>query len=169
VLHLLRIRTHSPLTWDERYPLFIRRAGFLPLGRHVTASLTLMDSATLMALMHRWCLETHKFHLPCGDTMVTLQDVTIILSLPIDSTPVCGPVSLAGWRDFVGAIIPPLRHCRKPQGQELSGNHSGWLTTNFDTYLLGAEDGVIQRYARSCLLHMADELLFSNLILFLCN
>jgi hypothetical protein len=115
VLHLLRIRTHSPLTWDERYPLFIRRAGFLLLGQLVTGSLTLMDSATLMALMHRWCPETHKFHLPCGDTMVTLQDVTIILSLPIDSTPVCGPVSLAGWRDFVGAIIPPPPPTTLPQ------------------------------------------------------
>jgi hypothetical protein len=50
-----------------------------------------------------------------------------------------------------------------------SGVHFGWLTANIDTYTEGTEDGVIQRYARSCLWHMDDDLFFSNLIQFLCN
>jgi hypothetical protein len=30
--------------------------------------------------------------------------------------------------------------------------HSGWLTTHFDTCPEDAEDGAVQRYARTCLL-----------------
>jgi hypothetical protein len=91
--------------WDERYLLFIRCAWFLPLARLVIDALPMMDSAVLTTLVDQWCLDTHKFHLPCGETTVTLQDVTMILGLPIDDTPICGPVSPAGWRDFVGATI----------------------------------------------------------------
>jgi hypothetical protein len=66
---------------------------FLPLARLITGGLPLMDSTTLMALEDRWRLETHMFHLACGETTVTLQDITMILGLPIESTPVCGPMS----------------------------------------------------------------------------
>jgi hypothetical protein len=41
----------SPLTWDEWYESFIRRAGFLPLARLVTRGLPLMDATVLMALV----------------------------------------------------------------------------------------------------------------------
>jgi hypothetical protein len=63
----------------------------------------MIDSAALMTLVDRWHPETHMFHLLCGETTVTLQDVAMILGLSIDGTPVCGPVSPSGWRDSVGA------------------------------------------------------------------
>jgi hypothetical protein len=65
----------------------------------------MMDSVVLTTLVDRWCSETHMFHLPCGETTVTLQDVAMILGLPIDGAPVSGTVSLAGWRDSVTAAI----------------------------------------------------------------
>jgi hypothetical protein len=96
-LQHLRIYTHSLLTWDERYEPFKRRAGFLPLARLVTTrGLPLMDSIVLTTLVDQWRLETHTFHLPCGETTVTLQDVAMILGLLIDSTLICGMVSSAG-------------------------------------------------------------------------
>jgi hypothetical protein len=55
----------------------------------------LMDATTLMTLMDRWRPETHTIHLLSGEIMVTLQDVALILGLPIDGTPVCGMVSPA--------------------------------------------------------------------------
>jgi hypothetical protein len=67
----LKIHTHSPLTWDERYESFPHCAGFLPLARLVTHDLPLMDTA-LTALVDRWHLETHTFHLSSGEIMVTL-------------------------------------------------------------------------------------------------
>jgi hypothetical protein len=64
---------HNPLTWDEWYKLFIRRAGFLPLAQLVTThGLPLMESATLTTLLDWWRPETHTFHLSCGETTVTL-------------------------------------------------------------------------------------------------
>jgi hypothetical protein len=96
VLHPLRIRTHNPLMWDKWYTSFICQAGFVPLAQLITVRLLMMDSTVLIALVDRWRPEIHTFHLPCGETMVTLQDVTIILGLPIDGTLVCLPVSPGG-------------------------------------------------------------------------
>jgi hypothetical protein len=93
---------HNPLTWDEQYAPFIWRVGFLPLARLVTDGLLIMDSAALTALVDRWHLETHMFHLPCDETTMTLQDVAMILGLPIDGTPVCRSVIPTEWRDSVG-------------------------------------------------------------------
>lgn len=36
------------------------------------------------ALVEQWRLETHTFHLPCGEETITLQDVAIQLGLSID-------------------------------------------------------------------------------------
>jgi hypothetical protein len=65
----------------------------------------MMNSTTLTALVDRWHPETHTFHLPCGKTTVMLQNVAMILGLPIDGSPVSGTVTPGGWRDFVGAAI----------------------------------------------------------------
>jgi hypothetical protein len=104
-LHPLRIRTHNPLMWDERYEPFIHRARFLVLARLVNRVLPMMDSPALTSLVDRWCLKTHTFHLSSGETTVMLQDVTMILGLSINDTPICGLVSLAGWKDSVEEAI----------------------------------------------------------------
>jgi hypothetical protein len=104
-MSLLRIHTHNPLTWDERYAPFKRPAGFLLLTRLVTSGLLMMDLVTLTALVDRWCLKTHTFHLLCGETTVTLQDVAMILGLHIDGSPICGTVTPDGCKDSIGAAI----------------------------------------------------------------
>ena len=38
----------------------------------------------LSALVKRWWSETHTFHLPHGEILITLEDVEVILGLPID-------------------------------------------------------------------------------------
>jgi hypothetical protein len=65
----------------------------------------MMDSATLTSLVDRWRPETDTFHLPCGEITVTLQDIAMILGLPIDGAPVSRMVSPAGWRDSIAAAI----------------------------------------------------------------
>jgi hypothetical protein len=84
---------------------FVRHVGFLPLAHLMSGDLPMTDSTVLMALVNRWRPETHTFHLPCGETMVTLQDVAMILGLPINDAPIFGTVSPAGWRDSVPAAI----------------------------------------------------------------
>jgi aryl carrier-like protein len=77
----------------------------MPLAQLVIGGLPFMDSTALMTLVDRWRPETHTFHLRCGEATVTLQDFATILGLPIDDTPVCGPMSPGGWRESVGAAI----------------------------------------------------------------
>jgi hypothetical protein len=91
--------------------------------------------------------------------MVTLQDVAMILGLPIDGTLVCGMMSSTGWRDSVGQAIG-LRSPDIPRDQKdkkTTGVHFGWLTAHFNTCPEGAEDAVIQMYVWSCVSHMHDE------------
>jgi hypothetical protein len=95
--------------------------------------------------------------------MVMLQDVAMILGLPIDGALVSGTVSPAGWRDFVACAIG-LRPPDIPADQKdrkMMGVHSGWLTAHFDTRPEVAEDGAIQRYARSCLLSYESRVIVS--------
>jgi hypothetical protein len=114
-----------PPSWDERYAPFIQCVGFLPLARLMPGDLPMMDSATLMALVDRWHPETHTFHLLCGETTVMLQDIVMILGLPIDGALISGMVSLAGCRDSVAVAIglrPPPPRSSRLEGQENDGH-----------------------------------------------
>jgi hypothetical protein len=71
----------------------------------MSGHLPMMDSTALMALVDRWRPETHTFHLLCGEIMVMLQNVTMIIGLSIDGAPVSGTMPPAGWRDSVAAAI----------------------------------------------------------------
>jgi hypothetical protein len=144
--------------WDERYVSFIHRVRFLLLARLFIGGLPMMDSTVLTTFVNRWHPETHTFHLPCGETTVTLHDVAMILGPPIDGTPVSGTVSPGGWRDSIGAAIGlrPLDVSTDQKDNEMMGVHSGWLIAQFDTCPKDAEDAVVQRYAQSYLWHMND-------------
>ena len=49
-----------------------------------------LDHALIMALMERWRLETHSFHLPHSEMTITLQDMEVIMGVLIDELPVVG-------------------------------------------------------------------------------
>jgi hypothetical protein len=61
----------------------------------------------------------------------------MILGLPIDDFPMCGLVSLVGWRDFVGEAIdirpPPPDVAADQKEKKSSGVHFGWLIAHFVT------------------------------------
>jgi hypothetical protein len=78
----------------------------------------------------------------------------MILGLPIDGALVSRTVSLAGWRDSVATAIglQPPDVPADQKDRKMTDVHSGWLTAHFDTCPEDAEDSVVQRYARSCLL-----------------
>jgi hypothetical protein len=146
--------------WNEWYASFIRHSGFLPLARLVIGGLLMMDFAALTALVDRWRLETHTFHLLCGETMVMVQDVTMILGLPIDNTLICEPVPSAWWRGpskKLSTFDPPPDIPVDQKDKKTMVMHSGWLTAHFDTYSEGDEGVVVHRYDQSCLWHMDDK------------
>jgi len=60
---------------------YIRGCGFGNLLNIVSYSI---DYKFILALLERWRLETHTFHLPFGECTVTLEDVYMLLGLRID-------------------------------------------------------------------------------------
>ena len=81
--------------------LYLHRARMLPLARVVCAGLPVMDAPLLTAFVDRWRPETHSFHLPCGEVSISMQDVAMILGLPLEGNAVIGMIQTDGWRDMV--------------------------------------------------------------------
>jgi hypothetical protein len=118
-----------------------------------------------------------------------LQNIAMILGLPIDGIPVCGPVSPDGWRDNVRAAIGirvlTLPHTRKTRnhrastldGSQLTLTHAqrtlrtesfrGTLCVVFGIWLISFvfefnSNLFVIRYARAWLCHMVPRFLFSD-------
>uniref|UniRef100_A0A2N9EQQ3 Aminotransferase-like plant mobile domain-containing protein n=1 Tax=Fagus sylvatica TaxID=28930 RepID=A0A2N9EQQ3_FAGSY len=64
-----------------RFIPYLQRAGFYGIAK---LGFIKMDWALITALVERWRQETHTFHLPHGEMTITLQDVEVILGLPVD-------------------------------------------------------------------------------------
>ena len=47
-----------------------------------------LDQALITTLVKRWRPETHSFHFPHGEMTITLQDMEVIMGVPIDGLPV---------------------------------------------------------------------------------
>ncbi|CAH9092505.1 unnamed protein product [Cuscuta epithymum] len=72
---------------DPRVWALIRDGGFLGIERIGNMR---VDHSLITALVERWRPETHTFHLPFGEVGISLQDVAILLGLPIDGMPLSG-------------------------------------------------------------------------------
>ena len=81
--------------------LFFRlsEAGLLTIGRLAESGSVKLDRSLLMALVDRWRPETHTIHLPCGEMSPTLQDVAMLLGLPISGDAVWPRVVPSTWLD----------------------------------------------------------------------
>ena len=68
-----------------------------------------LDIALITAFVERWRLKTHTFHLPHGEMTITLQDVEVIMGLPIEGKVMVGPTKRT-WTDvrakMLGIQIP---------------------------------------------------------------
>ena len=136
----------------------------LPLARVVCAGLPAMDAPLLTTFVDRWRPETHSFHLPCGEVSITLQDVAMILGLPLEGIAVTGIIQTDGWRDMVEALIG-IRPPEPPEGvkdRKTSGVSLAWLRQNFNHCSQGAPQGVVERYARVWLWHLFGDFLFPD-------
>ena len=53
-----------------------------------------IDHNLIMAFVEQWRPETHTFHRPHSETTMTLQDVEVILGIPIDGEAIVGTTDL---------------------------------------------------------------------------
>ena len=63
-----------------------------------------LDIALITAFVERWRPETHTFHLPHGEMTITLQDVEVIMGLPIEGEVIVGPTKRT-WTDVCAKML----------------------------------------------------------------
>ncbi|KAG5528432.1 hypothetical protein RHGRI_029194 [Rhododendron griersonianum] len=74
---------------EELVAQYIRQAGS---GVLLDMPFISIDLALVTALLERWRPETHMFHFLTGEWTVTLQDVKVLLRVPVDGEPVVGTI-----------------------------------------------------------------------------
>nr|XP_051212666.1 serine/threonine-protein phosphatase 7 long form homolog [Lolium perenne] len=94
----------------------------------------------------------------------TLQDVSMILGLPIQGEPLCMNTASDGWRgqmqDLIG-MAPPASE--NPKERAPAGAPFAWIRTNFGELLPeGANEDSIRTYTRVYLWYMISRTLFAD-------
>jgi hypothetical protein len=122
------------------------------------------NAAALSALVDRWRLETHSFHMPCGEMTITLQDVSMVLALPIRGHAVTGSTSSIGWRERVQELlgITPDPPTPPAKDSKTSGVSLKWLEDNFQDLDDDAGEVDVVRHARAYVLHLFGAVLFPD-------
>ena len=125
-----------------------------------------VDHALITALVERWRLETHTFHLPHGEMGITLQDIEVMLGIPVDGLPVTGRTDLK-WnkvcQELLGHEPPPV--IPNSNKSTLTGARIKykWLDAQFAAPLVAnADDKVMQQNVRYHLLVRMGVLLFMD-------
>jgi len=55
-----------------------------------------INGGIVNTFVERWRPETHTFHLSCGKATITLQDVSVLLGLPVDGNSLIGSTNIDG-------------------------------------------------------------------------
>ena len=91
-----------------------------------------------------------------------MQDVVMILGLPLEGNAVTSNVQGDGWRDIVEALIG-IRPPTPPEGvkdRKTLGVSSAWLRQHFNHCPQGVAREVVERHARAWLWHLFGGFLF---------
>jgi hypothetical protein len=95
--------------------------------------------------------------------MITLQDVTMLLGLPIRSDPVIGPVVSEGWRAHVEEFLETALPEDEPgRSRHVSGVRLLWLRATFGSCPNEADEAMVTFHFRAWVLHMFRSVLFSD-------
>ncbi|XP_075655193.1 serine/threonine-protein phosphatase 7 long form homolog [Castanea sativa] len=86
---------------DDRVLAIVRLLGLK--GLHLVSSIQL-DQILITAFVERWRLKTHTFHLSHGEMTITLQDVEVIMGLPIEGEAMVRPTRRT-WKDVCAEML----------------------------------------------------------------
>ncbi|KAK9995441.1 hypothetical protein SO802_020127 [Lithocarpus litseifolius] len=151
---------------DPRIATYITAAGLDGLLRVPNIDI---DHSLITALVERWRPETHSFHLPHGEMTITLQDVEVIMGVPVAGLPVVGYTGMNNWGDLCAELLghmPPDRVVgRGANTAVLEGARvkAKWLEDQFRNPLpADTTDVLVQQYARFYILEMLAGTLFMD-------
>ncbi|KAM0884234.1 hypothetical protein ACQ4PT_031097 [Festuca glaucescens] len=168
VLRPLKIRSHgassSDMPYDERYTPHIASLGLLPFITLVSQSTPNLNAAAITTLVDRWRPETHTFHLRTSEMTPTLQDVSMILGLPINGDPLCMSTDSDGWRQQMEALIgmAPKEPEDKAKDKVPVGVTYKWIVENFAHYPIEANEDTVKKYTRVYVWYVISRTLFAD-------
>jgi hypothetical protein len=113
----LHIRAHDGSTvmvFNEHYVPLLNQVNLLVVTNIVRRGMLVSNATAITVMVDRWRSETHSFHLPCGEVMVTLEDVAMILGLSIRGCHVTGHVDSTSWHERVIGFPHSLSLLRLP-------------------------------------------------------
>ena len=125
-----------------------------------------VNHAMITALVKRWHPETHTFHLPHGEMGITLQDIEVMLGIPVEELLVTGKTDMK-WDNVCQDLLghQPLPAIPNSNKSILVGTkiRYKWLDARFTASpAADAGDEVVQQHARYHLLVWMGALLFMD-------
>ncbi|KAI4296149.1 hypothetical protein L6164_036131 [Bauhinia variegata] len=140
---------------DKRICRFVIQSGFYGIYK---IGFIQLDWPLITALVERWRQETHTFHFPVGESTITLQDVAVLLGLPIEGQALTGRTDLQ-WADLCEELLG-----LRPDQSVLHGStlKLSWLRTHFLQPPIDADDVILVRYARGYILALIGSVLFTD-------
>ena len=134
-------------------------SGLMPL---CDISYEYADKGLIYAFVERWHRETNSFHLPVGEMTVTLDDVSMLLHVPIirqfcPNVPLDNASAMAPLIELLGVdrakATTKLRQCRGPRVR------LSWLKDLYEDY---CETEQWEYVARAYLLHLIGCTIFTT-------
>ncbi|KAH1262048.1 Serine/threonine-protein phosphatase 7 long form [Glycine max] len=116
-----------------------------------------VNGALVNAFIERWRPKTYTFHLKCGETTITLQDVSVLLGIPVDGRPLIGNTNI-DWFELCHELLGVM-----PDDAAVDGNSLllSWLTSHFANIhdFTGNQEG-LERFARAWILRFIGGVMF---------
>ncbi|KAL5127800.1 Serine/threonine-protein phosphatase 7 long form [Glycine soja] len=115
-----------------------------------------INASLISALIERWRLETHTFHMRCGECTITLQDVSVLLGISVDDLSLIGPTNL-DWADLCEELLGV-----RPQEDEIRGSvvKLSWLAHHFAQINNDDDEEQVRKFARAWILRFIGGVLF---------
>jgi hypothetical protein len=160
----LCIRAHNGSTVmaiDERYVPLLHQVNLLAVANIVCCGMPVFNATAITMMVDRWRSKSHSFHLSCGEMMVTLEDVAMILGLPIRGRLVTNRVDSAMWHERVASFLGCEPPAKVPgmKGQE-ARVHMSWMCEEFQECPQDADYATVTLYVRAYTWHMFATVLF---------
>jgi len=134
-------------TIDNHVRKKINEAGFFYI---ITMGQIGINQRLVSSLIETWRLEMHTFHFPHREATITLEDVTLQLSLKIDGLPVTSIIT-SDVRVACHALLgdtPPNKYIK---GKSI---YLSWLRQKFKQLPVDTNDNVVTQHAKGHILMM---------------
>ena len=120
---------------------YLMQAGF---GHVLNITSYGVDRKFILALCERWRPETHTFHLPTGESTVTLEDVHMLMGLRVNGLAVNGRtnVDYSITQELLGEELP--ERARKGQFVKIT-----WLREIYDAFELNQDSPLEQIHKKT--------------------